>query len=279
MGRWGYDRRLDHKSRMKRELPVRFREGLGVQLPRATRLVVFCETEADAQRVKDVLLPAWLAERGLALSQGKTRLVHLQEGFDFLGFTIRHFPAPQTAKTGFKLLIRPSKHKVQRLRDRLKQLWLGLKGHSLQAVFAAINPVIRGWAHYYRGVVVTQVWHGLDQWMLHRERRYVQHTHPTKSWHWCKHRYWGRLSRKHPADHWVFGAKHSGRHLLKFGWTRIIRHLLVKGTASPDAPRLRDYWWQRGQSNLNHLSPSDQALAASQHGLCPVCRLSLRNGE
>jgi hypothetical protein len=39
-GRWGYDRRLDHKSRMKCELPVRFREGLGVQLPRATRLVV-----------------------------------------------------------------------------------------------------------------------------------------------------------------------------------------------------------------------------------------------
>src|SRR6185295_264134 len=48
-GRWGYDRRLDHKSRMGCELHVRFREGLGVKLPRATRLVIGFRDQGDAQ--------------------------------------------------------------------------------------------------------------------------------------------------------------------------------------------------------------------------------------
>ena len=52
-GSWGYDRRLDHKSRMRREPPVRFREGLGVQLPRATRLVVLVSgTREQAEQEK-----------------------------------------------------------------------------------------------------------------------------------------------------------------------------------------------------------------------------------
>src|SRR6516162_4345554 len=108
-GGWGYDRRLDHKSRMGREFHVRFREGLGVQFPQATRLVVFCESREDALRVKDQLLPPWLAERGLTLAEEKTRVVHLTEGFDFLGCTVRHYPAPGTSRTGYKSLITPSK--------------------------------------------------------------------------------------------------------------------------------------------------------------------------
>src|SRR5262249_35923383 len=68
--------------------------------------VAFCESQVDAQRVKEDL-SEWLTERGLNLSEEKTRVIHLTEGFDFLGFTIRHFPGPQTTRTGYKLLIRP----------------------------------------------------------------------------------------------------------------------------------------------------------------------------
>src|SRR5262249_52716766 len=71
---WGYDRRLDHKSRMKRELPVRFREGLGVQLPRATRLVIGFTEEQDARRVMQVL-PQRFSKYGLTLHPDKTKLL------------------------------------------------------------------------------------------------------------------------------------------------------------------------------------------------------------
>src|SRR6266699_5294803 len=71
-----------------------------------TYLNCFCESREDAEQVQRILVE-WLKERGLTLSEEKTRIVHLTEGFDFLGFNVRHYPAPQTARTGWKLLIKP----------------------------------------------------------------------------------------------------------------------------------------------------------------------------
>jgi RNA-directed DNA polymerase len=116
----------------------------------ADDFVVFCESQEDALRVKDEILPGWLAERGLTLSGEKTRVVHLTEGFDFLGFNVRHYHVPRTSRTGFKLLIRPSKRSVSGLREKLREAWRGLNGHSIRAVLARLNPIIRGWANYFR---------------------------------------------------------------------------------------------------------------------------------
>src|SRR5271170_3160578 len=63
----------------------------------ADDFVVFCESQEDAIEVKEHILPPWLAERGLSLSPEKTRIVHLTEGFDFLGRNIKHHPCPQTS--------------------------------------------------------------------------------------------------------------------------------------------------------------------------------------
>jgi len=59
----------------------------------ADDFVCFCETEEDAKQVQQILR-GWLKERGLTFSEEKTRIVHLREGFDFLSFNIRHYPAP-----------------------------------------------------------------------------------------------------------------------------------------------------------------------------------------
>src|SRR6266568_5015448 len=65
----------------------------------ADDFVCFCETKEDAEQVQCILIE-WLKERGLTLSPEKTRVVHLTQGFNFLGFNIRHYPAPQTARSG-----------------------------------------------------------------------------------------------------------------------------------------------------------------------------------
>src|SRR5262245_53736129 len=93
-GRSGFDRRLDHKSRMRREPPVRIREGLGVKLPRATRLVILVDAfpqhdwllEAVAKRLREEL-----AELGVEVNEEKSRVVDLAKGesFGFLGFEFR----------------------------------------------------------------------------------------------------------------------------------------------------------------------------------------------
>jgi RNA-directed DNA polymerase len=244
----------------------------------ADDFVVFCESQEDAVRVKEELLPPWLAQRGLTLSAEKTRIVHLTTGFDFLGCTVRHHKAPQTTRSGYKLLIRPSNTAVVRKRQELKQTWLALKGHSLSCVLHRLNPIIRGWANYYRPTVASEVFCHMDRWMYRRAKRYVKHTHPTKSQAWRQQSYWGKLNPER-NDHWVFGDKRSGRYLLKFSWFRIVRHQLVRGRASPDDPRLREYWWQRRKVNLQRLNNSDVKLAESQDWRCPVCGQNLFNGE
>src|SRR5215813_13752690 len=90
-GRSGFDRRLDHKSRMRREPPVRIREGLGVKLPRATRLIITGTSRVLLQREVQPLVEHFLRERGLELSHEKTRITHLEDGFDFLGQNVRRY--------------------------------------------------------------------------------------------------------------------------------------------------------------------------------------------
>ena len=171
------------------------------------------------------ILKDWLKERGLELSSEKTKIRHLSDGFDFLGFNIRQYRSQHT-RTGWKLLIKPSKESVQKLRDKLRKTWLSLKGQNVSAVVGKLNPVIRGWANYYRVTAAHRAFSKLDNWMFCREMRYVNHTHPKKSRHWKKARYWVKLipGRK---DNWVFGDKRKGIYLLKFTWFTIERHVLV----------------------------------------------------
>jgi RNA-directed DNA polymerase len=244
----------------------------------ADDFVVFCETQEDALRVKDEILPPWLAERGLSLSSEKTRLVHLTAGFDFLGFQVRHYAAPQTSRSGWKLLIKPSKKAVVTKRQQLRETWLRLRGQNLRAVLAALNPIVRGWANYHRTVVASETFRKMDAWMHRRAVRYVRHRHPAKPQRWRVQRYWGQLNQERD-DHWVFGDKRSGRYLLKFSWFKIARHELVRGTASPDDPRLREYWWERRRVNNRHLTLSDLKLAEMQDWYCPICGMDLINGE
>jgi RNA-directed DNA polymerase len=244
----------------------------------ADDFVVLCKSREDALGVKDRLLPAWLAERGLRLSATKTRIVHLTEGFDFLGFTVRHHASTQAGRPGYKRQIKPSKKAVLALRQELREAWRALKGHNIHAVLDQLNPIIRGWAGYYRRVVASKTFRQLDRWMFRRAKRYARSTHPKKSWRWCINRYWGKWN-KAKKDNWVFGDKHNGRYLLKFRWFKIVRHLLVRGRSSPDDARLREYWWARRALDAAHLPASDRKLGVAQGWTCRVCGLPLMNGE
>lgn len=243
----------------------------------ADDFVCFGESKEDAEHVQKILVE-WLAERGLTLSEEKTRIVHLTEGFDFLGFNIRHYPAPQTSRTGWKLLIKPSKESVQAVQKKLKEIWMKGKGANVQGVLAKLNPIIRGWANYFRTVVASEIFHKLDRWMFYRANRYAKWQHPKKPKHWRQQKYWGRLNLDR-SDRWVFGDKATGGYLLKFGWFPIERHTLVKGTASPDDPQLKGYWEQRQAAKAKDLTFSKQKLAKRQKDRCLECGESLFNDE
>jgi RNA-directed DNA polymerase len=237
--------------------------GTPVVVRYADDAVILCDSREQAEAVKERLTP-WLASRGVAFNEEKTRIVHLDEGIDFLGFNVRRY--------GGKLLIKPSTDAVRRIRRRLSAEMLALRGANVAAVLSAINPIVRGWAAYYRGVVSTETFHKLDRHLWRLTYKWASFRHPGKSKHWIVTRYFGQF---HPTrrDRWVFGNRDNGRYLLRFGWTKIIRHDLVKGTASPDDPTLTGYWAKRRRKAGPEppLQRSVMRQHKTQHGRCAAC--------
>jgi RNA-directed DNA polymerase len=242
----------------------------------ADDFVVFCETMEDAEKSVEIL-QLWLRERGLSLSQEKTRIVHLKEGFDFLGFNIRHYAVTNTI-TGWKLLIKPSVKSVQEIRNKLREIWLKLKGQNVGIIIKTLNPIIRGWCNYFRIGVSSEIFNKLDSWMYLREERYAKRMHPNKSGGWRARRYWGKLNLER-NDNWVFGDNRTGGHILKFSWSAIERHVMVKGTSSADDPYLKEYWANRSKAKAKELKPSYQKVSKNQGHVCPLCGESLFNEE
>jgi RNA-directed DNA polymerase len=227
----------------------------------ADDLVALCHSRAEAEEVK-AKLAAWLAPRGLAFNEEKTRVVHLDEGFDFLGFNVRRYRN--------KLLIKPSKAAVQRLRKRLAAEMKALRGANVLAVISRLNPIIRGWSAYYRTVVSSRRFSKLDHYLWTLSYKWAKHSHPNKSKDWVVHRYFGRFNKSR-RDRWVLGDRDSGAYLLRFDWTKIVRHQLVPGRASPDDPTLAEYWARRRQRNTPPLDGLSLHLLKRQNGRCPVC--------
>ncbi|MFC0866399.1 group II intron reverse transcriptase/maturase [Sphaerimonospora cavernae] len=237
------------------------KRGSPVLVRYADDFVVCCHSQRQAEQVK-ADLGGWLALRGLSLNEDKTSIVHASQGFDFLGFNVRRYHG--------KLLIRPSKTAVTRLRERLRSEMLRLRGANAQAVIRALNPIVRGWAAYYRGVVSSRIFKRLDEYVWWLTWRWARRGHTNKSRYWTYNRYYGKFN-KFRNDQWVFGDRDSGSYLVKFSWTAIVRHVAVKGAASPDDPALAGYWAVRRTRVPPPLDSYTLHLLTRQDGRCPLC--------
>jgi RNA-directed DNA polymerase len=236
--------------------------GAPVLIRYADDLVALCRSQEQAEQVK-ARLAEWLAPRGLVFNEDKTRIVNLDDGFDFLGFTVRRFNG--------KLLIKPSKAAVRRHRQRLRAEMLSLRGANAVMVLQRLVPIVRGWSAYYRTVVSSELFSALDRYLWRLIYKWAKHSHPKKSKRWIVNRYFGRFNKSR-QDRWVFGDRDSGAYLVKHAWTKIVRHQMVKGRSSRDDPALVEYWASRRRRAapppLDNLS---LRLLQSQRGACPVC--------
>jgi RNA-directed DNA polymerase len=138
--------------------------------------VVCCHTRQQAEQVK-AQLAGWLAPRGLAFNDEKTKIVSLETGYDSLGFNVRRY------RNG-KLLIKPSKAAVRRVKRKLAEQMRRLRGQNASAVLAAICPVTRGWASFYRSVVSKKTFNSLDDYLWKLTYKWACRSHPGKPRHW-----------------------------------------------------------------------------------------------
>ncbi|WNI20450.1 group II intron maturase-specific domain-containing protein [Streptomyces sp. ITFR-16] len=130
---------------------------------------------------------------GLAFNEDKTRVVHLSEGFDFLGFNI------QRMRNG-KVIIRPSRDAVKRLIRTLKERIRSMDGWETIALIGKLNPIIRGWATYYRGVVSSNIFAALDSYVFQRLWLWAMRRHRNKGRLWRIAHYWGEYTSTGEID-------------------------------------------------------------------------------
>ncbi|MFI0454608.1 group II intron reverse transcriptase/maturase [Actinomadura sp. 6N118] len=236
----------------------------------ADDFVVLTYSKEEAEQIKRKLAE-WLEPRGLRFNEDKTRIVHLDEGLDFLGFNIRK-------NSQRKIIIKPSQDAVRRIRERLRIEIKALRGHNAAAVLRKLAPIVRGWATYYRGVCSKETFGSLDHYVWKLTYKWATRRHPTKSRHWVADRYFGRFNKSR-ADKWVFGDRNTGAYLYKFAWTPIVRHIKVKTGASADDPALADYWANRRRKAAPPvMDKTSLSLAMRQKGLCPLCNGTLITG-
>lgn len=183
--------------------------------------VALCHSREQAEHIEQQL-STWLAQRGLAHNTDKTQITPATTGFDFLGCNVRRYPCG-------KLLIKPSKTAITRIKRRLAEEMRSLRGAAPGVIIGRLNPIITGWAAYYRGVVSTQTFPTLDHYLWRLTYRWALRPHPNKPRTWVTARYVGLF---HPSrqDRWIFGDRTSGAYLRKFSWTKILRHQMVTGT-------------------------------------------------
>lgn len=251
--------------------------GKGYRLARyADDFVIMAKTRREIEQAIPKIT-SWLKERGLELNWEKTRVAHRTEGFHFLGFEVRMY--------GRKLLIKPQKEKVKTLLEKVKAWLDDHKMAKPEEVIKHLNPLLRGWALYYRYVVSKKTFHKVDHkvwWMLWR---WAKRRHPNKPEKWVYHRYF-RKGNPYGSRFYAETKNRRGKktrlHLVTIAETPILRHVKVKGTASPDDPNLTQYWERRRVKLGQHRFARGSKLyriAERQGWKCSGCGQALFNGE
>lgn len=256
----------------------------------ADDFIVACETKEEAEKARGELDP-WLAQRGLQLSDEKTRVVPIEEGFDFLGMNIRRYGSTRKKK-GSVVHIKPSKKLIHDFRVNCKETWKRMRTASQTAVIKELNPKIRGWANYVGPFIKSESFQELDHWMYQKAFQWAKRRHPQKGRKWVKVKYFGThdgvRTRKGQTreDQWIFKEQGNntgtGKYLLKLSWTRHERHTLVKGTSSKDDPSLVSYWENRRKKVTPYqagFTGRKAQLYKQQSGICPLCRQPLNREE
>ncbi len=191
----------------------------------------FVITGSSKELLEDEVKPwveGFLKERGLELSMEKTRIVHISEGFDFLGWNFRKYSG--------KMLIKPSKKNEQSNYCKVKEVISSNKTVRQYDLIDLLNPILRGWANYHSPVVAKMAFNRMDH-LIHRAIwRWAKRRHPNKRVDWVRKKYFHSVELRN----WVFAGPGMDWHgrwrqatLHTFADTPIRRHQKVKGATTP----------------------------------------------
>jgi RNA-directed DNA polymerase len=215
------------------------------------------------------LVTAFLRARGLALSEEKTKITHIEDGCDFLGQHVRKYNG--------KFLTRPAKKNVKAFLTDIRAVIKENKQATAYGLIATLNPKIRGWAHFHRHAAAKQTFAHVDTAIFNALGRWARRRHPTKGKRGVKDRYFGRSGNRN----WRFFGKAKDQEgntthnwLCLASATPITRYTKIKGDCNPYDPTWELYLEERlgvKMAKTLHGKRRLMYLWKEQGGLCPIC--------
>ena len=211
------------------------------------------------------IIREFLSERGLELSEEKTVITHIEDGFDFLGCNIRWYKD--------KLLTKPSKKNYKAIVNKIRGIIKQNPSMKQEDLIRKLNPVIRGWVNFQKYNVSSQAFDRFDFDVWRCLWKWCKRRHPKKSHKWIAKKYFRRVGTRN----WTFSVNMADSfelHLIYATDTKIVRWLKTKSEATPFDERFTEYFEDRdtkrmlreinGRKKLN-------ALYKMQKGICPHC--------
>jgi RNA-directed DNA polymerase len=199
----------------------------------------FVVTARSRELIVQNVIPAinsFLSTRGLQLSAEKTQIVHISDGFDFLGQTLRKF--------NNKLIIKPSKKSIRNFLQRIRTEIRKMRGHNAATLIQRLNPMIRGWANYHRYVCSASTFGSLDWHIGDAIWRWAKRAHSSKSSKWLKKKYYTQYPITFTGS-FTGKAGKQGILLLQAHHTPIRRHIKIRKDANPFDSNQRKYFRMR----------------------------------
>jgi RNA-directed DNA polymerase len=243
----------------------------------ADDFVIVSHTQEQANSMYEKMME-YLKERGLRLSMEKTRVTHIEDGFDFLGFNIRQYRS-KSGKT--KLLIKPSKASVKKAKSSIKDVFEQARGRPVGTLIPELNPVIWGTGYYWNKVVSKRIFSDIDDYIWLKTRKFLNQLHQNKNKDWKTQRYFKPDHYGISKDKWILtDPKDHSCQITKMSWIPIERHALITYDSSPDNPLLKQYFEQRDEKEFKDSNVlRRQKIAKSQKCKCRICGQSLVGKE
>jgi RNA-directed DNA polymerase len=180
------------------------------------------------------LVKEFLLERGLELSGEKSKITHISEGFDFLSQNVRMYKN--------KLIIKPSKESVHSFKNKIKSIIKSNKGIPAHALIRKLNPVIRGWSNYHKGICSKKCFDELGNFIFNQLKKWAKYQHGNQNRSWIFRRY---FLNNHFQDMRTSSKGVYSYRLYRIGYVPIKYHVKIKSKANPYFKEYDNYFYAR----------------------------------
>lgn len=214
------------------------------------------------------ILKEFFSERGLTLSEEKTKITHIEEGFDFLGFNIRKYKGV--------LLIKPSEKSQKRFKEKVKEIISSHKSIPQESLIRMLNPVITGWGNYFQYNVSAKIFQNMDKYVFDRLFEWSLRRHQSKGNGWVANKYFNvkRYGKWIFASSFENASKEKIYPIKRLSDIKITRFVKVKHEANPYDTEWKEYFEKRKTYKMSTSAKGRKSILTiweKQKHVCTYC--------